>query len=319
MTFPFPAIRKLRMLAAVLVSAGVLAACGGSTSQVDAFAPDRLLSFGDEMSYLTDDGHKYAINALNTDKTLACASSPTWVQYLATTHYGKVFSQCQGSDASPDVSAYRLSTVKAQVADFVSTVDNYMAGSGFNDKDLVVIMIGTEDVLSQYRLYTGSNESDLSAELTTRGEQLAAQVVRIVGTGARVLISTIPDLGLTPYAIAQKANVGDDRPALLTRLTDVFNKSMRLGLTELDGSQAGLLLGDDLSRAMVRVPSYYGISNYTEAACSTALPNCTTDTLVSGASSSPAAYLWADDIHPSTTFHLQLGMQAVTRVNTLPF
>jgi outer membrane lipase/esterase len=320
MTFPLLATRVLRAAAAVALSAGLLAACGGSTSQVDAFVPDRVLAFGDELNYLTSDGHKYTVNALDaTTKALDCVAAPLWVQYLATTHYGRVFSQCQGTGTSPSVTAVNMAGVNARTADLVSSLDNYMAGTGFASNDLVTVLVGMHDVLDEYALYDGTNLADLEAELATRGELLATQIKRIVGTGARVIISTVTDMGLTPYAIAEKANKGDDRPTVLTALTEAFNKNMRLGLTDLDGSQAGLLIADDLTRAMVRVPTYYGLSDVVTAICTTASPNCTTDTVVTAASGSTAAYLWADDIHPGATFHLQLGMQAASRVASLPF
>ena len=232
----------------------LLSGCGGSTSQVDQFQPERVLSFGDETSFLSDSGNKYTVNALNDDKSLNCAGSPIWIQYMVQTAYAKYFSQCTGTATSPDTTAYRLSTNGARVADVVAAIQSRLSSGDIVDSDLVTIMVGMHDVLDEYALYDGSNEADLIAELTSRGEQLAAAVNEATGSGARVLVSTTIDVGLTPFALTEKANVGDDRPALLTRLTDAFNKAMRLGLTN-DGSKIGLLLGDDLSRAMVRVPS----------------------------------------------------------------
>lgn len=320
LTLPSLTTRLLRAAATVALSAGLLVACGGSTSQVDAFVPDRVLVFGDELNYLTSDGHKYSVNALDaTTKALDCVSSPLWVQYLVTNHYGRVFSECQGSGTSPNVTAINMAGVNARATDLASSLDNYMAGTGFHANDLVTVLVGMHDVLDEYALYDGANVADLEAELAKRGELVAAQVKRIVATGARVLVSTVPDMGLTPYAIAEKANKGDDRPAVLTALTEAFNKNMRLGLTDLDGSQAGLLIADDLTRAMVRVPGYYGLSDVVTAVCTTALPNCTTATVVTAAASSSTPFLWADDIHPGATFHLQLGTQAASRVAALPF
>jgi len=316
MTFPPRAIRPLRALAAVLLSAGLLAACGGSTSQVDAFAPARLLAFGDELSYLTDDGHKYSLNALNTtDKTLDCTLSPLWVQTLAT-HYGKVFSQCKGTGTN--VTALREATVGARVDDVVTKVNGLLAGGGLNSDDLVTVLVGMHDVLDVYAQYDGNNEADLTATLTSRGETLAALINKIVGTGARVLVSTAPDMGLTPFALAEKTNVGDDRPALLTRLTDALNKNMRLNLIN-DGSKLGLLIGDDLVRGMVAVPTAYGLTDAVRAVCTTALPNCTPNTVITDAATTSSAFLWADTLRPSAIFQLQLGNQAVSRVTTLPF
>ncbi len=323
MTFPSLAVRTLRGLALVAVCAGLLHACGGSTSQVSKFLPQRILAFGDELNYLTNDGHKYSVNALKTDKTLDCETSPIWVQYMALKLYGMDFSQCVGSGVNNG--AFNLATVGSRVDDFSSQVASYTSGSGFQSSDLVTILVGLHDVMDLYHLYDGTNRADLVAQAEAKGAQLGDATLRVVGTGARVIISTIPDMGLTPYAVQQKADVGDDRPEVLSAMTDAFNKGMRLKFVNLDGSQLGLLMADDLVRGAVAHPSVYGMSNATQAVCTTALPNCTIDTVVSeaatttNATSSSNAYLWADELHPGATFHTQLGVQAVNRVNSLPF
>lgn len=317
MNFSPLAQRGRRALAAALLGASLLTACGGGTSQVNAFQPDRLLAFGDELSYMTSGGLKYTVNSLGTDNTVDCTLTPIWVQFLAS-HYNKVFSQCIGTVIGADASALQLAAVNARVDDVATQVSNYLSGAGFQSNDLVTVAVGMHDVLDQYALYDGTNEADLAAALTIKGQLLAQQVNTIVGTGAKVLVSTVPDMGLTPFAINEKNNVGDDRPGLLTRLTDDFNKSMRLALIN-DGSKIGLLLADDLSRAMVRVPAAYALTDVVTPICTTALPNCTTATVESAASGKTAAYLWADDLHPGTAFQQQLGNQAVSRVTTLPF
>jgi phospholipase/lecithinase/hemolysin len=317
MTFPYLAVRTLRGLALAVLSAGLLNACGGSTSQVNRFMPQRILAFGDELNFLTQDGHKYSVNALKTDKTLDCETSPTWVQYMALHLYGKVFSQCVGSGV--DIAAFNLAAVDSRVDDFATQIYSYTSNSGFQSSDLVTVLVGMHDVLDLYRLYDGSNQAALVAEAQNKGDQLGAATLQIVGTGARVVISTIPDMGLTPYAWQQKADVGDDRPGVLSALSDAFNKGMRLKFTTLDGSQLGLLMADDLVRGATTNPGAYALTNVTQAACTTALPNCTTDTVVDAAANASNAYLWADELHPGATFHTQLGVQAVSRISNLPF
>lgn len=317
MTFPSLAARTLRGLVLAAACAGLLQACGGSTSQVNRFVPQRILAFGDELSILTADGHKYSVNALKADKTLDCEASPIWVQYMALHLYGMNFSECQGSGTS--TSAFNLAMVNARVDDFSTQVYSYTSGSGFQSSDLVTILVGMHDVMDLYHLYDGSNQAALVAQAETKGAQLGDATLQVVGTGARVVISTIPDMGLTPYALQQKADVGDDRPGVLTALTDAFNKGMRLKFVNLDGSQLGLLMADDLIRGAVAHPGAYGMADATQAACTTALPNCSTDTVVDAAANASNAYLWADELHPGAVFHTQLGTQAAGRISSLPF
>jgi outer membrane lipase/esterase len=312
--------RGLRAIAATLLCAGLLAACGGSTSTIDKFLPDRVLVFGDELSYITDDGAKYTVNAVSStdNTTLDCSSSPIWVQYMASSAYGKAFGQCVGS--SSDATVYRMSTVNARVDDMDTQITGYMAGSGFQTGDLVTLMVGMHDVLDLYAAYDGTNLDELTSQATAKGQQLGALVNRIIDSGAKVLVSTVPDLGVTPFAISEGINVGDDRPGVLTGLTDALNTGMRLSIVS-DGSRVGLLLADDLLRSMVKSPAAYSITDWTDAACldAFALPTCTTTTVIDAAVDKTSGYLWADKLHPGTAFHNQLGVQAVSRLNTLPF
>jgi phospholipase/lecithinase/hemolysin len=311
------AVRTLRGFALAALCAGLLQACGGSTSQVNKFVPQRILAMGDELNFLTNDGHKYSVNALKADKSLDCETSPLWVQYMALKLYGKVFSQCAGSGG--DITASNLATVNARVDDFASQVYAYSSGTSFQPSDLVTVLVGIHDVMDLYQRYDGTNQADLEAAAQAKGDQLGAATLMVVGTGARVVISTIPDLGLTPYAVQQKADVGDNRPALLSALCDAFNRGLRQQFVKLDGSQLGLLTADDLIRGAVAHPTVYALGNVTQAVCTTALPNCSTDTVVSAAATTSNAYLWADELHPGATFHTQLGMQAFSLVYRLPF
>jgi outer membrane lipase/esterase len=316
MTFPFPAVGLVRGLLAASLAVSLLASCGGSSSQVDAFTPLRVLSFGDELSLLTPEGKKYTTNSATATAGLLCAEQPLWVQYLATARYGMVFSQCN-PDSKPEANAKMLATYGATVDGFVTQTQAFAAGDSFSGNDMVTVMVGMNDVLAAYARYPVESAASLTAEMTAKGELLGATVNRLTDTGARVLISTVPDIGLSPYAIAEKAAHTDtNRAALLTSLVNSLNLAMRKSIVN-DGSKIGLLLADDLTKAMVRVPSAYGLANTTVPVCATALPDCTSLTLIT--SGNALTYLWADSIHPASTFQSQLGVQAVSRVNNNPF
>ena len=315
MRFSFSILGLRRSAAAAAVAAGLLVACGGGT-QIDPFRPDRLLSFGDELSALTDSGYKYSTNLYTEEDGLVCDGQPLWVQYLAKHYSDMAYPQCNPSDvANPP--ARTVAAYGATVADFVAQADSFAATDGFNGRDMVTVLVGMHDVLAAYARYPAESESTLRAELADAGERLATRINALTDTGARVLVSTVPDLGLTPYAIAQKAAHTDtDRAELLTRMVDSFNRAMRLKLVN-DGSKIGLLLADDMSRAMVRSPSNYSLTNVKVPVCAVALPDCTTQTLIDGGNASD--YLWADELHPAATLQLQLGVQAVSRVENNPF
>jgi outer membrane lipase/esterase len=98
--------RGLLKALTTLTALCALAACGGGDTQ-EPFRPNRVLAFGDELSYIEADGRKYSINAYKiTDSTtnpptqstteLDCTRSPVWVQTVAT-GFGLAFDRCLGT------------------------------------------------------------------------------------------------------------------------------------------------------------------------------------------------------------------------------
>ena len=77
-------IKRGLALAAVAASALIAGCGGGGTSQIEAFAPNRIIAFGDETGAILQSGKKYTINALDAStKQIDCASNPVWTQSLA--------------------------------------------------------------------------------------------------------------------------------------------------------------------------------------------------------------------------------------------
>jgi hypothetical protein len=63
--------------------------------------------------------------------------------------------------------------------------------------------------------------------------------------------------------------------------------------------------------------SSFGVGNTIGAACTVASPDCTTSTLVTGATT--ANFLWADNLRFGPVLHGQLASQAISRVRNSPF
>jgi outer membrane lipase/esterase len=326
MTFSSLATRLALRCGTVLLSAGLLASCGGGTSTQDRFLPTRLVVFGDESSLLRSDGSKYSVNQLDTADSnsngsttdLLCDSKRLWVQELST-YYGLQFEACKvRTDAvtALNSAAYAagITEVETQVSDFSANFLHDALGS----KDLVTVLVGVNDIKAVYQDGNLATEGDKSAEVAARGKRVASVVNAVAATGARVLVSTIPDIGLSPWALAQ----GASEASLVSRLVSTFNTNLRLGLVN-DGSKIGLLLLDDLTRAAVQNAGTYGYSDVSSPACTLGnrdglLYTCTTGTLV--ATGADTAYLWADDLHLGPKMQSSyLGSQAVTRASNNPF
>jgi outer membrane lipase/esterase len=313
--------RKARaaLHAGLLASAALLASCGGG-EQATTFVANRVISFGDEFSVINADGSKYTVNALvaGTTNQLDCSSNPLWVQAVAAI-YGLVFPQCPGANSDPVSRIY--ATPGATVGDVSAQIDQHLSsGGGFTSKDLVTVLAGANDVIAQFQQYPSVGEDQLTANLTVAGAALAAQVNRLAGYGAKVLIVTIPDMGLTPAAGDRSAGSTDGNPALLTRLSTKFNDALLSNLLN-DGHQVGLVQLDEYLKAVDTQTrngfSGASFSNTTLAACAVALPNCSTNTLVPDAVN--ATWLWADGRHLGATGQASLGSLAVSRAQNNPF
>jgi phospholipase/lecithinase/hemolysin len=295
---------------------------------VTPFAPTRVLAFGDETSVIDDfnndaNGRKYSVNAVQTDLvTLDCKTNPIWVQTLASV-YRMVFPQCN-PDAFPAPTSRIFAAAGATVADVAAQVNLYQqTGGSFAATDLVTVLVGANDILAAYAQFPGVDEATLTANLEQAGAALAAQVNAIADAGGKVLISTVPEIGLTPFGAAEKsANTDTDRAALLSRLTKRFNARLRLNITD-DGTKIGLLLTDEWIRAIVGNGTTSGYLNVAAAACAVALPACTTQTLVvDPATALPASgdtWLWSDDRHLSAGGQRGLGTLEATRAAGNPF
>lgn len=309
-----PSIRRLRPLATALLLA-VLASCGGGTSQIDAFVAKHVVAFGDEHSVITDDGKRYLVNRFNDQNVLDCTVHPIWTQSVASI-YGFVFAECNPANVAEPKAVIRAA-VGARVADLATQVDAQLAGAGVGDDTLVTVLVGMHDVLELYADFPNTGSGELLAEARRRGGELSAQINRLIDAGARVIVATVPDVGVTPFALAEKAaNTDTDRAKLLSELTTEFNAGMRTTVLN-DGRFVGLVLADEMTQAMVKAPSAFGLANVTTRICTAALPDCTTATMASGADA--ATWLWADDTRFGFTAHNRLGLLAVNRATNNPF
>lgn len=322
MKFSLPSLNLMRVaLAGVAVS--LLASCGGG-DQIEKFVPDRIIVFGDEASVIDDSatanqGLKYTVNGIgrNTDGTLNgtrdCTRNPIWVQVLAN-DYGYVFDECRAAGVTPR--AFMRAANGSTAADVRAAITAYMASPGFTDRDLVTIMVGTHDVLAAAALAT----PELAiAAAEAAGNMVGEEVIRVTNRGARVLVSTIPDVSTTPDGRLSP------QATLLQTLTQRFNARLRVKLQEVRGGghSAGLVLGDELVLVILRSPSGYGISNTVQAVCTPALFSCDEQTgLVPEAVTTGNRgndWLWAGPYQLGANAQSRLGSAAVYRARNNPF
>lgn len=310
---------RAALLAGALASA-LLASCGGG-SQVQTFTAKRVFAFGDETSVINPNGSKYTVNGLasGSTATLDCNVNPIWIQSVASV-YGLVFPQCNPAGLT-DPNSRIYATNGALVADLSGQIDLQLADGGFSSADLVTVLAGPNDVIAQFTQYPAVGEDQLLVNIDAAGAALAAQVNRLAALGAKVIVSTIPDMGRTPFAGDRSVGSTNGNPGVLSRLSTRFNDSLLSHLLN-DGHKIGLVQLDEyltLVDRATQASTSATFANTTLASCQVTapLPLCTTNTLVSDAVS--ATWLWADDRHLSASGQASLASLAVTRAQNNPF
>lgn len=330
MTLKLARWRHALVVGSVVVAA-LLASCGGG-DQVEKFAANRVIAFGDELSVIDDtqspgNGRKYSVNATvsATDQTINCKANPLWIQYVAN-NFGLVFPQC---NPQPNAVAAPRSRIRAaagaRITNLATQIDGQLAESAFTGTDLVTVLAGANDVLDLYALYPGVSRTALLGRAGDLGVTLGQQVNRLAGAGAKVLIATVPDLGYSPFALAEKtAHTDTDRAALMSQITKAMNDRMRATIVN-DGRMIGLVLLDDFVVSVSRLENAGSFINVSQPVCDLSKSllsppsalDCTTQTLVAGGSGD--TYLWSDLLHLSSGGQTALGSLATTRAANNPF
>jgi phospholipase/lecithinase/hemolysin len=145
--------------------------------------------------------------------------------------------------------------------------------------------------------YAAANGPKLVVAMGTAGAELAALAkTQVVAKGANyVVVNNLPDVSVTPSALAQPAST----QALIHAMVGAFNDNLKAGVA----GEAKILYVDLYAVGLdqVKNPIPYGITNLTVPACTTNFLGgtslgCTSKTLVAG---DVSHYLYADDVHPT--------------------
>ena len=323
--------RGRRPGAAALAAMLLVAACGGSGEPTTRFHATRVIAFGDESSLIVDtrndaNGNKYSVNATvsATDLTIACTLNAIWTQSLAAS-YGLVFPECNPPATAVAAPVSRIrAAFGARASDLAAQIDAQQADSPLGAGDMTTVLIGEHDVIAEYQKYPAIGVDQLIANVEAEGAEVGRQVNRITDTGAKVLLSTIMDVGYSPYGTAERlAHADTDRAALLSQLSQRFNASMRATIAN-DGRKIGLILLDELTTSVIKIPGYQGFTNAVTPVCdltkSSLTPpsilDCTAQTFVANGTT---AFFWADDLHLSATAQNLFGAAAIERAQNNPF
>jgi outer membrane lipase/esterase len=304
------------LLGAAAASALFLAACGSGSIE-SQLQPSRIVSFGDGFSDLGQTGSRNTVN----DGTVNI-----WAQQVAASFNVSLANSGAGGtsyatrnariNTKPDVAGNSATpTVKEQV-------DAFLAANTLGANDLLLVSGGTSDVIAQMALVrSGAQTSDqMVANLRQAGRDMAAQVRRLVQAGATHVVVVGPyNLGKTPWA------VGLGQVNFLADASNRFNEELLVALVDL-GSTVLYVDAALLFNLMANTPGSYGLTNSTDAVCTSVDPGpgigigagqvssalCTPSTVRAGADY--RAFLFSDTVYPAPQAHLKFGEYAFTRI-----
>lgn len=183
--------RGLRALAA---SALVLLAACGSSSKYDEFIPTRIVSVGDQLSYIGTNGFdRFTVNNVRDETT----EVNNWVLQLAA-NYGLTLDPATSSRATATQSLNLVEELTNQIADVTP-----LAG------DMLVINAGMADIIYWTDLVLAGLTEPTTAltAISTAGTNYQAFVLKQQSSYKHIVILNAYDLKDSPYATANLSNV----------------------------------------------------------------------------------------------------------------
>ncbi|ADV26344.1 Carboxylesterase [Pseudoxanthomonas suwonensis 11-1] len=288
--------RPLRKLLPLALALAVAPAAAGEYS--------RTVFFGDS---LTDSGHfRSQIPASARPFTGKFTTNPAlvWSEYLARYYGTDATTAVEGGDNYAQGGS-RAAVPNGPADSTLTQVNAYLAASG-----------GRADADALYTVWTGANDLFAIASGAPVESTIATAIggtVQAVGAldaaGARyILVPSLPDMGMTPDAIA----AGPIGQATLTALATNYNQALYGALGQA-GYKVIPLDTFSLLREIAASPSTYGFTNVTGTACQP--PGASSLTCTPASYVSPDAgqtYLFADGVHPSGAAHEMLGQYALS-------
>jgi len=256
----------------------------------------QVVAFGDSLS---DNGNFFALTALPTAPydMGRLSNGPVWVETLA----GNL-------GITLDARAVAGATT--------GTVNTNGPYPGMTDQFNTYIAAGPVDPNALYTVWGGANDflflgpdDDPAAAIGIAVSNLLAGIGGLMAAGAQhFLVPSLPDLGLTPRALASP-----DGGFGATQISTIFNTSLSINLgSTFPGADIDFLDTFTILQNLVANPSSLGLTNVTEPCVdAAALP---TPALCGN----PDEYAFWDDIHPTRVLHNDWAIQARQLVAPVP-
>jgi outer membrane lipase/esterase len=187
--------------------------------------------------------------------------------------------------------------VNVPVASVNTQVTGYLANKKVDPNGMYVVWGGANDLLA-----AAANPANAINTISSAAGSQVAAIKALKDNGANyILVPNIPDIGLTPTAIAAGAGFQSSG----TMLANLYNQTMYSGAV---ATGANIIPLDTFSllQQVAANPKAYGFTNMTQKACNTSssLLCGSSNLVVPGANES---YFFADGIHPSGRAHQMIA------------
>jgi phospholipase/lecithinase/hemolysin len=310
-----PSQTKSLLLIALMIVGLLPAARAGSI--------DAIYAFGDSLS---DVGNVYTVTggAIPGPPYVngQFSNGPVWVQGLAAGLGLAPLapSQLGGTDyaygsAETGPTAFNTSVPLTDLTGPTGQLAQFGAAHSTADPNaLYTIWIGSNDLID---ILTGASPSQYASDIGAAVTNVDTAIGTLAASGAKnFLIVTVPDLGLTPLAIAG----GSAAQAGASSLALGFNNALvssAVTLASVDSLNLSVLDTYSLLDAIVANKSIYGFANVTDP-CVTGAVNYVGGTACAATTVAQDQYLFWDTMHPTAAGHAVIADAALAVVTPEP-
>ncbi len=286
--------------------AGLLVCCLSYSSVASPY--QKLYVFGDSLS---DNGKLLSLTQMPPSPYFQgrATNGKVWAEYLGETlnlppnfQYNFAYIGAK-TDNSNVLDSFSPNIAKG----LQEEIDDYLSKNNLDKDGLYIIWAGANDTLdfAKVAVQMANNQTLLITEMQ---KTIAASIGNLktaidkLSNARYLVVMGLPDLGLTPRAIA----LGQTASYLMTTLSNQFNQALKELLKNYP------IVYVDVSQMLQSV-----IANYAANGFNNVTQSCVVETnwIVQSQCSTPETYLFWDEIHPTTITHKLIAQYVFEKIN----
>lgn len=299
----------------------VLSALFGLALSVPALAYDGVYAFGDSLS---DNGNVYAATLGQFPPAPyyyqgRFSNGPVMVEDMAKGLGVTLHDYAYGGATSGTTNNLNGSYGLSGLPGLSQEIGGYVGSNSLDPNGLYTVWAGADDALGLFASLSPTStltqiETSAAQTIDTSSTNVTDAVSTLESHGARhILVLNMPNLGLTPRALAENT-VLPYASSFATTYSEDFNAALGSKLTTLQGSagfDAGIIqfnVFGAMNQVFANAASY-GFTNTTQGCFDTSTVSlCSTDPAVQN------TYAFWDDVHPTARLHQILANEVLAAV-----